>query len=83
MTYADNQDVIDLLQRKPDGLFTVMNDLAKINKKDDSVFCNRFIIRIPLLVENLHLLLDRQAQDTKCLVPRVEASFVFVISRAL
>ncbi len=38
VTYADNQGVIDLLLQKPDGLFTMMNDLAKVNKKDDSVF---------------------------------------------
>ena len=35
ITYMDNQDVIDLISKKPAGLFPVLNDFAKVNKTED------------------------------------------------
>jgi len=36
ITYSDNQDVIDLVIKKPGGLFCVLDDFAKVNKTDDA-----------------------------------------------
>jgi len=36
ITYSDNQAVIDLVIKKPGGLFCVLDDFAKVNKTDDS-----------------------------------------------
>ena len=36
ITYSDNQDVIDLVIKKPSGIFCVLDDFAKVNKTDDA-----------------------------------------------
>ena len=36
ITFSDNQDVIDLVTKKPSGLFCIMDDFAKVNKTDDT-----------------------------------------------
>jgi myosin-5 len=42
VTFCDNQDVIDVIVKKPDGLFCIMDDLAKVNQVDDTRLIGRF-----------------------------------------
>ena len=42
VTFCDNQNVIDVIVKRPDGLFCIMDDLAKVNQVDDTRLIGRF-----------------------------------------
>ena len=69
ITYSDNQDVLDLICKKPSGLFCVLDDFAKVNKTSDAQ-----------LLINFHQLHTGPAGNSRYVKPRMNYQECFIIN---